>query len=85
MQKYKFDREAGYTENEDPITPNLESIIVSTPLIKSHLFIIDKVLQHIMNKQSKHMLKIQRDQYSSKKYLVSSKSTKLSLKRPKKM
>lgn len=35
MQIDKFEKEAGYIENEDSILPNPESIIVSTPLIQS--------------------------------------------------
>lgn len=43
MQKYKFKRAAVYIENEDSITPSPESITVSTPLIQSRMFILDKV------------------------------------------
>ena len=61
MQKDNFDRAAGCIKNEDSVTLNPESIIASISLIQ-HLFILDKVPQHIgetnMIKPLKHMLRI---------------------------
>ena len=88
MQKYKFKRAAVYIENEDSITPSPESISFYTTDSVTHVH-IRQGLQHFweinMNNPSKHMLRIQTEQYSWKKYLVCSKPTKLSLKLPSKM